>query len=120
MPCVTEPDYEAEAREQKKHNREFKLRAGIACATLTFLEKTNQLEALLTNGIDYEEAGFKEEDLRKWWKNHKAEDDRRRKKERRARLAEEAKKEKERRRKEAIESLTPAQREALGYTLLGG
>jgi hypothetical protein len=118
MPCndggPNSEQIEAELRELKRKNRELILRSQIACAALTFLEHTNQLETLIEN-TDYDEAGFTEKDLRKWWHDHKTKDIQRRKEEEQARQAKIDSVENKRIKRETLASLTPEQRRALGF-----
>lgn len=102
MPCYDPRDdvqkVEVEVESGKQTSR--------LCAIFSALERMGMLTQTLDNA-DWKECGVSRSSTEVWWKNHKEEDARRRQRER-----EEAKRKRERH--EALMSLTPKQRKALG------
>lgn len=98
MPCMSEPDWEYQAR-LKQERAMFE---ALLCASFTLLEDQGLLDQL-----NWEEAGVTKKDALAWWTSHKKEDEARRKREARRKVKEE-------KRKQALAKLTPAERKILG------
>lgn len=64
------------------------------CGVLTALHKSGHLGRVLLN-VDYDEGGFKIEDIQRWWHLHQQEDQRRKSAERQKRIKERARKRRE-------------------------
>jgi hypothetical protein len=120
MPCYDGRDivgnsYHESEMEQAKDR--IKWRDAALCAIMTLMEKDKSLQTFLKK-IDYKEAGIKQRDLEAWFIEHKREDEIRRETEKRQKEAKAAAKAlriaQEKAREEAIKSLTPEQRKALG------